>query len=97
MPARRSFASIDTTTGSNRALALSSRLQRRGHLRAVQPDVDPIGRDGYPLDDVSDEAFHLDGRHGEPSLGKRESVAQGRIKGASLKIERCERVTDVGP
>ncbi|HXN87949.1 MAG TPA: hypothetical protein VN890_01105 [Methylocella sp.] len=42
-------------------------------------------------------AFHLDGRRGGPSLGKRESVAQGRIKGASLKVERRERITDVGP
>jgi Co/Zn/Cd efflux system component len=24
---------------------------------------------------VQDEAFHLDGRHGEPSLGKRQSIA----------------------
>ena len=80
-----------------RPLAPSPRFQRRGDFRAVQPDVDPIGRNGYPFDNVQDEAFHLDGRHGEPSLGKRESVAQDRIKGASLKMERCERITDVGP
>src|ERR1700704_260503 len=72
-----------------RPLAPSSRFRRRGDFLAVQPDVDPIGRNGYPFDNVQDEAFHLDGRHGEPSLGKRASVAQGRIKGASLKIERC--------
>ena len=78
-------------------MAPSSRFQRRGDFRAVQPDVDPIGRKGYPFDNVQDEAFHLDGRHREPSLGKRESVAQGRIKGASLKIERCERMPYVGP
>jgi hypothetical protein len=34
-------------------------------------------------------------RHGEPSLGKRESVAQGCNKRARLKIERGDRVTDV--
>jgi hypothetical protein len=78
-----------------RPLAPSSRFQRRGDFRPVQPDFDPIGRDGYPFDNFQDEAFHLDGRRGEPSLGKRESVAQGRIKGASLKIERRERITDV--
>jgi hypothetical protein len=57
-------------------LGSSSRLQRRGDLRPVQPDFDPVGRDGYQLDNVQDEAFHLDGRRGEPSLGKRESIAQ---------------------
>jgi hypothetical protein len=45
-----------------------SRLQRRGDLRPAQADFDPIGRDGYPLDNFADEAFHLDGRRGEPSL-----------------------------
>ena len=72
-------------------------LQRRGDVHPTQPDFDPIGRYAYLLDNVQDEAFPLDGRHGEPSLGKRASVAQGRIKGASLKIERGERITDVGP
>jgi len=38
----------------------SSRLQRRGDLRPAQPGVDPIGRNGYPFDNVQDEAFHLD-------------------------------------
>jgi hypothetical protein len=72
-------------------------FQRRGDLRPAQPDFDPISRDGCSLDNVQDQAFHLDGRHGEPSLGKRECVAQGRIKGESLKFERGERITDVGP
>ena len=45
-----------------------SRLQRRGHLRLAQQDFDSIGRDVYPLDNFADEAFHLDGRRGEPSL-----------------------------
>jgi len=41
--------------------------------------MEPSSTDnGYPFDNIPDEAFHLDGRHGEPSLGKRESVAQGR-------------------
>ena len=80
-----------------RPVAPSSSFKRRGDFRAVHPDVDPIGRNGYPFDNVQDEAFHLDGRHGEPSLGKRASVAQGRIKRVRLKIERCERITDVGP
>jgi hypothetical protein len=48
-------------------LALSC-LQRRGDLCPAQPDFDPIGRDGYLLDNVPDEVFHLDGRRGEPSL-----------------------------
>jgi hypothetical protein len=34
----------------------------------AQADFDPIGRYGYPLDNFPDEAFHLDGRRGEPSL-----------------------------
>ena len=39
-----------------RPLALSSRFQRRGDFRAVQPDVDPIGRNGYSFDNVPNEA-----------------------------------------
>src|SRR5580704_12595317 len=35
-----------------RPLAPSSRFQRRGDFHAAQPDVDPIGRDGYPFDNV---------------------------------------------
>ncbi|MDQ6870090.1 MAG: hypothetical protein M3178_17740 [Pseudomonadota bacterium] len=49
-------------------LARSFRLQRRGDLRPAQADFDLIGRYGYPLDNFPDEAFHLDGRRGEPSL-----------------------------
>src|ERR1700726_4786325 len=33
-----------------RPLARSFRLQRRGDVRPSQADFDPIGRDGYPLD-----------------------------------------------
>ena len=46
----------------------------------AQANFDPIGRDGCSLDNVPDEAFHLDGRRGEPSLGKPECISQGRIK-----------------
>jgi|SRR5580704_1679319 hypothetical protein len=81
----------------DRPLATSSCLQRRGDLHPTQADFDPIGRYDYLLDNVPDEAFHLDGRHGEPSLGKLECIAQGHIKRVSLKIERRERITDVGP
>jgi hypothetical protein len=34
----------------------------------AQANFDPIGRDGCSLDNVPDEAFHLDGRRGEQSL-----------------------------
>src|ERR1700716_489272 len=75
LPARRTFASIDRTTGSRSqddgieiGPLARSRLQRRGHLRPAQPDFDPIGRDDYLLDNFPDEAFHLDGRRGEPTL-----------------------------
>src|SRR5256885_4652252 len=43
-------------------LARSSGLQRRGDLLPAQPDFDPIGRYGCPLDNFPDEAFPLDGR-----------------------------------
>src|ERR1700720_1869916 len=78
-------------------LRISTPRRMRSRASVDRFAVDPIGRNGYPFDNVQDEAFRLDGRHGEPSLGKRESVAQGRIKGASLKIERRERIPDVGP
>ena len=68
LPARHSFASIDTTTRPRSGRLALFRLQRRGDLRPAQADFDPIGRDGYPLDNFPNEAFHLDGRHGEPSL-----------------------------
>ena len=80
-----------------RLITPSPCLQRRGDLRPAQPDFDPIGRDGYLLNNVPEEAFQLDVRHGEPSLGKRECIVQGRIQRMSIKIERCERVTDVDP
>jgi hypothetical protein len=76
-----------------RPLAPFSRFQRRGDFRAVQLDVDPIGRNGYPFDNVQDGAFHLDGRHDEPSLGKRESIAQGRIKGARARRGLHDRIS----
>ena len=98
LPARRSFASIDRVMGSISGLWLPPPASSAAAIFArFSQIVDPIGRNGYPFDNVQDEAFHLDGRRGEPSLGKRESIAQGRIKGASLKIERRERITDVGP
>ena len=40
-----------------RPLAPSSRFQRRGDFRAVQPDVDPIGRNGYPFDNCPGRGF----------------------------------------
>ena len=40
--------------------ASSSRFQRRGDFRAVQPDVDQIGRNGYPFDNVPDAGDGLD-------------------------------------
>jgi hypothetical protein len=49
-------------------LAPSPRLERHSDLRPAQADFDPIGSYAYPLDNFPDEAFHLDGRHGEPSL-----------------------------
>jgi hypothetical protein len=78
-----------------RPLARCSGLQGRGDLFPAQPDFDPIGRYGYPLDIVPDEAFPLDGRQGEPSLGKLACVVQGRIERVRIKIERCDWVTDV--
>jgi hypothetical protein len=98
LPARRSFASIDRVMGSISGLWLPSPASSAAAIfaRFSQMSI-RLARNGYPFDNVQDEAFHLDGRYGEPSLGKRESAAQGRIKGASLKIERCERITDVGP
>jgi hypothetical protein len=41
--------------------------------------------------------FISTGGHREPSLRKLEGVAQGHIKRVSVKIERCDRITDVGP
>jgi hypothetical protein len=70
-------------------------LQRRGDLRPAQPNFDPISRDGYLLNNVPEEASQLDVRRGEPSLGKRERIVQSRIQRMSIKIERCECVTDV--
>jgi hypothetical protein len=56
LPARRSFASIDKTTGSRSGSSGTLASRRRGDLRAVQVDVDPIGGYDHLLDNLSDEA-----------------------------------------
>ena len=80
------FASIDRVMGSISVLWLPPPASSAAAIFAVQPDVDPIGRDGYLLDNVPDKACHLDGWRGEPSLGKRESVAQTRLGALAAAI-----------
>src|SRR5256885_9801947 len=57
LPARRTFASIDRTTGSRSGRWPLSHLQLRGDLCPAQLDFDPIGRDGDPIDYFLDKAF----------------------------------------
>jgi hypothetical protein len=97
LPARCSFASIDRTAGSRWGVALPSRLQRRGDLRAVQVDVDPIGGYDQLLDNASDEASRLDWRRGKPALGERACIAQTRIEGMGIKMKRFEGIPNVSP
>jgi hypothetical protein len=47
---------------------LHAHLQRRGDLRPVHADVDPIGTYDHLLDDVTNEARQFEGRRGEPAL-----------------------------
>jgi hypothetical protein len=61
-------------------------------LRLKSTQVDPIGGYGHSLNDLPRDACQLDGREGEPSLRKLECGAQGCIKHARIKIERCEGV-----
>jgi hypothetical protein len=91
LPARRNLASIDKTIESRSRPP--PRAPRRSSLDSA--DFDPIGRDGYLLDNVPDKAFHLDGRRGEPSLRKLEGVARGGIfLGSSKKPRGLKLWTD---
>src|SRR5580700_9359622 len=72
LPARRNLASIDKTIESRSCPPAST---GGAAISLDSADFDPIGRDGYLLDNVPDKAFHLDGRRGEPSLRKLEGVA----------------------
>ena len=58
LPARRSFASIDKTTGSRSGRWLRPPASSAAAIvHPAQPDFDPIGRDGDPIDYFLDKAF----------------------------------------
>jgi hypothetical protein len=96
LPARRSFASIDRTTGSRSCLLCTLTCNAPAIFARFTRDINPIGSYDHLLDNGSGVASHLDWRRGKPALGKRTCIVQGRLEGMGTKIEGCEGITDIG-
>src|ERR1700730_4630936 len=74
---RRSFASIDRTTGSRSAHWLAPPASRgRADFRAAQPDFDPISRHSRPLDNVQVPSLPLSNC----------DIIQGKKYSAAIKV-----------